>query len=431
MSTLKRIIAATSDAPVNEETIARAWLSGGWSQLKPVDSVIKVIYPGRRKRTNGPDFVDAIVNIDGRRLAGAVEIHVNASDWRTHHHHLNPAYNSTILHVVMKSDSALPPVTAEGKTVTQVRLSLTALNTLIHSELTFFPCRSHDISNSVRDAGIARFKLKTQRFLADMRFQPPDEALYRGISTALGYQENQTPMRSLAEVITLADIKDGGCDRRLPHLEALILWNAGLLTELSAKVDVEARRLWQILPGRTNAPTLSRGHWHFARVRPVNSPARRLAALACLIHRHRASQLYTGLLEPLRQEKPGVKAVQLLEEKLVIAGHGYWACHWDFARPLPRTYALLGAERASTIATNAILPFACALGQITDDTRLTSAAIDIYHTYPARCGNEIARYMSHLLSFPAKTVCEEQGLIHIYHTWCREKQCESCPASSA
>lgn len=416
---------------MDEETIAQAWLSGRWSPLEISDTTIEVVYPGRRQRTSGPDFVDAIINIAGRRLTGAVEVHVNASSWHTHRHHLDPAYNDTILHVVMRSDSALPVVTAGGKTVAQVRLPLTILTSHIPSKPIATPCRrGNNAINAVEEACMMRFEMKTRHFTNDLRLQPPNEVVYRGIAVALGYQENRTPMRVLAEAMTLANIENSGLDQRPLLLEAMILQNAGLLDESAAKTDTEARRLWHLLTGKTNMPTLNRSHWCFTRSRPANSPARRLAALARLIQRHSARQLDTNLLEPLRRGQPAVTTVRLLEENLIIAVHSYWADHSDFGRLLPRPCSLLGTQRASAIAANVILPFANALGQTTGDTRLINTAIDAYHAYPAHGGNEITRYMSQMLALPVKTVCREQGLIHIYRNWCQEKQCEACPASS-
>lgn len=426
MSTRKRI----TYGPANEEALAQAWLSGGWNHLDPADVPISVIYPGRRRRTSGPDFIDAIVSIAGQRLTGAVEVHVDAGDWYHHQHHLDPAYNSTILHVVIRGDNAILPVTADGRVVAQARLPMTAINISEPSPVTRFPCRGHDISSAVKTTGTARFREKTWYFKDNLRFQSPGEVLYRGIADALGYLDNRSSMGVLTEAITLSSIIDGRLDRHLALLKAVILWSSGLLAESPIKDDIEARRLRRLVPDWMGPPIMGRDRWCFTRVRPVNSPVRRLVALAHLIHRHHASHLCSSLLGPLLRNKSTAATVQTLREKLVITGHGYWSGHWDFKRPLPRPYSLLGTERASAIAANIVLPFACALGQISGDAHLAKAAIDVYRAYPAQYGNEVTRYMSQLLSHRVETVCEEQGLIHIYRNWCREKRCEECPAGN-
>ncbi len=419
------------DQLINEETLARAWLSGAWRRIEPADTVIEVVYPGRRKRSSGPDFVDAVVNIAGRRLTGAIEIHLDSRSWHTHQHHLDPAYNNTILHVVLNTHQNSPVVTAEGKIVPQVVLPLAALSSKAMTEPLNFPCRNGEhILNVIRWAGITRFEVKSRLFSANLRLQLPDELIYRGIASALGYRENQAPMRALAEAMTLANIRNSGLDRRPALLEALILRNAGLLTELSASTDPEAYRLWRLLPNRTNTPAMSRSQWHFARVRPANSPPRRLAALTHLINRHRATRFCTGLLEPLYSDEVTETTLRALQKNLIVTLNGYWSLHSDFGRPLPRPCALLGAERASAILANIILPFAHAIGWTTGNLRLSRAALKTYDACPATGGNEITAYMSQMLSLPVRTVCEEQGMIHLYRNWCREKWCPECPAAS-
>jgi|YNPNPStandDraft_1061719.scaffolds.fasta_scaffold41978_2 hypothetical protein len=429
--TRKRIATVVRDQLLNEETLARAWLSGAWRRIEPVDTVIEVIYPGRRKRSSGPDFVDAVVNIAGRRLTGAIEIHLDAGSWHTHQHHLDPAYNDTILHVVLNTRPNSPTVTAEGRIVPQVILPLPALASKATTEHFNFPCRNgKNILSVIKWGGMARFEFKSRLFLANLRLQPPDEVIYCGIASALGYMENQTPMRALAEAMTLATIRNSGLDRRPDLLEALMLRNAGLLTELSASTDPEAYRLWRLLPNAINMPAMSRGQWHFARVRPANSPPRRLAALTHLINRHRTAWLCAGLLEPLHSDESTLTTLRTIEKNLIVTANDYWSVHSDFGRPLPRPYALLGAERASAIAANVILPFAHALGRITGNIRLSRTALKTYEAYPAIGGNEITSYMSQMLSLPVKTVRQEQGMIHLYRNWCRDKRCPECPAAS-
>src|SRR4051812_12254544 len=86
-----------------------AWL---WEQrrvpstLPTVDGrTVQVIYPGWRAFTWGPDYVGALLNIDGALVRGDVELHVHARDWHTHGHATDPAYCSTVLHVVYYAES--------------------------------------------------------------------------------------------------------------------------------------------------------------------------------------------------------------------------------------------------------------------------------------------------------------------------------------
>ena len=66
---------------------------------------LRIIDNGQLNTDSGPDFFNAKISIDGCVWAGNVEMHRRASDWRRHNHHLDPAYDSVVLHVVEVADT--------------------------------------------------------------------------------------------------------------------------------------------------------------------------------------------------------------------------------------------------------------------------------------------------------------------------------------
>jgi hypothetical protein len=92
-----------------ELAMSAAWHGGLTRSLVTTDgATLEVVYRGNWSHGFGPDFADAMITFDGQLRTGAVEIHRNASDWERHGHHLDPAYNSVILHVVARPDSSRP-----------------------------------------------------------------------------------------------------------------------------------------------------------------------------------------------------------------------------------------------------------------------------------------------------------------------------------
>ena len=80
---------------------------------------VRVCNPGRLNGGPGPDFRDAIIEIDGAELRGDVELHVRASAFRSHGHHLDRAYNNLALHVVyLADDGSRTLLRPDGKLVT-------------------------------------------------------------------------------------------------------------------------------------------------------------------------------------------------------------------------------------------------------------------------------------------------------------------------
>lgn len=62
---------------------------------------LKVRSPGRWNRGAGPDFREAVIEIDGEVRVGDIEIHLYREDWWRHGHHLDRNYDQVVLHVVL------------------------------------------------------------------------------------------------------------------------------------------------------------------------------------------------------------------------------------------------------------------------------------------------------------------------------------------
>ncbi len=95
--------------PESEAALSARWAAGVAGPLRLEDGRrLQVIFPGVPGGGAGPDFTGAILDAGGDYLRGAVELHILASGWRAHGHHVDPAYESVVLHVVASNDSGAP-----------------------------------------------------------------------------------------------------------------------------------------------------------------------------------------------------------------------------------------------------------------------------------------------------------------------------------
>ncbi len=76
-----------------------------------------IIYPGEFSSNNGPDFQNACIKLNNKLLKGDVEFHLKAVDWFKHNHHLDPEYNNVVLHIVKNPDTKLRIVNSKDKRV--------------------------------------------------------------------------------------------------------------------------------------------------------------------------------------------------------------------------------------------------------------------------------------------------------------------------
>lgn len=392
---------------MNEETVARLWQSGWRGTLvSAAGQPVAVAYPGRRCHGAGPDFRDAVVHIGGHTLTGDVEVHVRSSDWTRHGHHRDAAYSGTILHVVAVLDQREPAADCTGRAIAEVELAIqdTAGSQPVGPRLR---CPGNDGSahavwpETIAAAGLARFAAKTGPFLTAMGREPPVEVLYRAIARALGYALNTGPFERLARAASITRLEALGLDRDPQRLHHYLLQAAGLERLAGGSAGGEAV-----------TAVLRPADWRLAGVRPANSPLRRVAALSLLLHRYDGVGLLPAMLEVVA--RAGATGCRALEAGLTIPGPDGSA-------------AVLGRECAARIAVNVLLPFASAWGSKHGDTALAGAAADLYQRHPRLMPNELTGYMETRLGLRATTACQQQGLLHIYRNWCREKRCEQCP----
>ncbi len=87
---------------------------GNW--LTRGGSCLRVVFPGTWNHAAGPDFLEAVLEFEGKRLCGDVEIHLNREDWWRHGHDADPRYDGVILHIVLFAGGMDRPVlTRSGK----------------------------------------------------------------------------------------------------------------------------------------------------------------------------------------------------------------------------------------------------------------------------------------------------------------------------
>ena len=243
---------------------------------------------------------------------------------------------------------------------------------------------------------------------------------------ALGYVKNKAPMIELARRLPLSRLA-GAVPAGIPDEEylarSLLLGTAGLLP---SNIEGWAGCLRQLWGSHGVTETMDSGGWHSFKVRPGNLPRRRLAAMSYLLLRYRDEGLPAGLLRVLENAAPETDRSGL-EDALVVTASDYWMENLDFGLPARGpVLALLGEDRAGIIVVNVLLPFAAAWGP----SALAAKAAEIYRCYPSLAENAPERYMRRQLGvsrLPVNSARRQQGLLHVFKTFCSQGRCVACP----
>ncbi|MFO7957863.1 MAG: DUF2851 family protein [Candidatus Brocadiia bacterium] len=472
---------------VREEIVRCIWFGSHFppDELTTDDGRrIEVISPGWWNVEGGPDFVRAEFILEGAgRMVGDVEVHTVASDWYRHGHHRQPEYNDVALHVVLwedRKDTAAGGVQTEGGD----RLPQLTLSTVIEEDLEELvevmgpeeeppPARPPEAADRfcgralreglisaewlgrLLDAAGDHRILSRANVLADL-FQnhSREQLLYERIAEALGFKNNRMPFMQLAGLLSVRKLReivpaDAEPPTRSRMLEAALLVVGGFLNAADAQEDdeetaryrEELRQAWRRLGEPPTQVRLSPDHWEYAGTRPVNYPARRIAALARLLAGHLHEGLFACFLRLVNTARPegrgrtDVAVRRALLEAFTELEHPYWSHRYKLGGArLKKPRALVGRQRARSILVDVLLPMLLAHARLEDGQELAERLYALWSGMPRRSANAVTRRMTHTLFGErdgardvVNSTRRQQGLHQIYRDCCRGSNgCEQC-----
>ncbi len=408
---------------------------------------LKVIFPGRVSSDGGGDFKDGVFAIGNSLVYGDVEVHVKSSDWYAHGHNLNPEYNNVVLHVAMWNDHKSGTVLQCGRTIPVViigsrlkRLSRVLYDCTRPVDISKISCpevtKYRDIDTfkeMLICAGIKRFDDRVMHFNTALMSRQADEVIFLGVAAAMGYVKNKAQFERLANILINRGL-DNFISEDSINRRALLIGTAGLLPSQRLQqgndvfTDPEVKALEAVWRKNSRVYNMISTDWNCYRVRPDNYPIRRLVALGCLIDRYRRKGLATGILSLIRKQSEKF-TYHDIENGFRLFYDGYWSNHIDFGVAKKKETAILGRERAREIIINIVLPFTFAWGRFSGEWNLSKKARDIYCNYPGIRENQLTYHMRrqflNLRAF-SLSACQQQGLINIFKTYCRYRNCTEC-----
>lgn len=277
--------------------------------------------PGQYNTNQGPDFINARIEIDGMLWAGDVEIHTNSADWTRHGHHLDPVYNTTILHVVERA--TMEVCCEDGQNVPQMIITVPqALKDNYHELLvtTDYP-RCHRFVGTIPQMKVhswldslfvERMQNRSRRILDILKECCGDweRTTFITLARNFGFGLNGDVFEMWAKQIPLSAA--GKHRDNLFQIESLFLGQAGLIDKLED--EQERSRLHsehRFLSHKFTLPTpMTTSLWHYLRIRPQNFPDVRLRQFARLFHEGHCSM----------DSMLGANTVDKLDSRLAEAG---------------------------------------------------------------------------------------------------------------
>ncbi len=240
---------------VPEADVTRMWLQRARPDVEFLTIChrrIRVIDAGVRNRHDGPDFLDAVITVDGTLRRGAIEVHTCPEDWQRHGHGRDPRYASVVLHVCLYEGVApreIPTIILAGQLGESLRtawdsardrrqaLACLRMKPRQHTKAARALIAGRDATDGAAEqrmlvstmivlAAARRFEKKLQR--AVLRFELLErehgaacgfrQLLYEQVARAAGYGGNERQFEALARAVPLRQLAAMPAYARLPRL---------------------------------------------------------------------------------------------------------------------------------------------------------------------------------------------------------------------
>ncbi len=386
---------------------------------------LTILSTGDQNFDAGPDFFNAKIRIGTITWSGNVEVHNRASDWERHGHHLDPAYNNVILHVVTEEDRTI--LNSHGSRihtlVLEYPLPLLNIYRTLQQEEAWLPCHSYIYQTpktvirhwltTLQGERLQQKTLKTER-LIDRHGLNWDASFYRILASGFGLPINSLPFEMTTAGIPYELLLR--CRDNLDDLEAILFGRAGFLQRQSqggpyaSGLYSRYRRYAMYLPGED----VSRHLWKFLRLRPASFPTLRIAQFASLVH------LRFPLLDSILESTSVTRVEQLLR----VRASAYWDTHYIFDKCSPENPKYPGHQFIRTLVINAVVPFLFAMGKRKNHIRAIDLGTSLIQEMEAESNQIITKWRT--FGIVPEDAFESQALIQLHNVYCKQKRCLDC-----
>jgi len=264
--------------------------------LDAFGSPIIVIDTGQLNKDSGPDFFNARINAGSITWAGNVEIHIKASDWYRHGHHLDPSYDNVILHAVVEKDREV--FNSKGRQILTIKFDFSQNLWSRYKDLLTSQVRTpieEEQTSINRDwffswlerLYIERLEERIKAVMLSFEETGGDweEVLYRALGKAMGQKTNAEPFEMLTRTISLQNITRYCHD--LQSKESILFGLAGMLSRPDGDAYyLEMKKTYNFFRYSLNLKPMETHIWKYLRMRPMNFPDVRIAQFAWMLEKY-------------------------------------------------------------------------------------------------------------------------------------------------
>lgn len=377
----------------------------------------------------GPDFLEAHIQLDNVAYFGNVEIHLRSSDWNNHNHQNDDRYESVILHVVYEHDqdilhsdgSSIPTLELKGKIYLDVLRNyerlLNGTNQILCSD------SLSDISNILKfsmleKALVERFIQKSLLInqLLEDNTGDWEETTYQWLFYSFGFKTNSGAMLDLAKSTPYRILK-----KHAPHIgiiEAILMGQANLLeTDTPDEYTGFLQREYDFYAVKYRFErNLYPASWKFMGVRPGNFPPIRIAQVATILSH--TPNLFSSIIDPNND-------ISSIKRIFNYSISDYWIHHYRLGKESKKVLGkTLTSQTIYLLCINFLVPLWYAYGQYMDDSSWQDKCFDLLQEINAEQNFIIKRFQQ--INWHPENAYDTQGMIGLHNNYCLQKKCLEC-----
>jgi hypothetical protein len=390
---------------------------------------LQIMHAGILNRNQGPDFSEARIKIQNTVWAGNIELHVQSSHWREHHHSTDKNYENIILHVVWQHDEEIKDANGRALATLELqtlvpKLTLKRFEHLMHTT-DFIPC-SFGLPVLSEVAWLAwKERLITERLEKKSNLvtewlqqvnQHWEEVFWRSLARGFGMKVNAEPFEEIAGTVSINLLSKH--KNQIHQLEALLLGQAGLLNDsFEDAYAIMLQKEYRFLAKKYSLQSLNRQP-AFLRMRPSNFPTLRLAQLAMLVSQ--SSHLFSKIKTATNPNE--------IFQWFDITANDFWNYHYTLSDEAAYQPKSLGRSFIQHIIINSIIPVFFAYGLVRNEHAWKDKAVHwLMQLQPEQ--NTITKQWK-LYGVKNKNAFDSQALIHLKNNYCDNKKCLDCAVGS-
>ncbi|MCA5006718.1 DUF2851 family protein [Sphingobacterium bovistauri] len=390
---------------------------------------LRILNFGQYNMHAGADFELSKIQINNEIWVGNIELHKSSTHWKDHQHHLDPRYNSTILHVVWENFEGIKIKRSDGTEIPTLVLKnfvdeslLLKYEQLMQNEQ-WIACESHlprisgiTVNNWLDRLVVERLESKYEMIKkwATIVKYSWEHIQFIALGRAFGMKVNADAYESLFLYTNPNLIYKFASEPS--KLEAMLFGSAGFLNTTKTDEDYweSLKKEYLYLQCLYELREMSPLEWKFLRMRPHNFPTFRLAQLCALFHKrvHWFEFIQNSTFEETILEFSNIQVSE------------YWSNHFHFNK-LSKTHSTaLTQAFIHHVILNAFVPILFAYGKYVGNEELQQKALYWLQLLPVEKNSIVNAYEARMIE--ASNASESQALLHLFKHYCTPKRCLDC-----